>query len=233
MNPVVAMTVSSYSHRIDYFRTTLASWRHVRGLDRWRMRFHVEPGEALGQCVQGINDYMEDLNFDIVLNTQRLGVLVNPWSSFNSAFELGSDLCLLVEEDLIVSPDILEYAEHCHDKYSSDPKVLGFCCTCFHEFGDRSVTYTAQDFCPLGWGTWHDRWYDVLRDTWDKNYSTGNPDGSEAGWDWNIKRRILPQRDMVFVHPKVSRALHIGEFGVHMRPEMFKDSQAPSFNPED
>lgn len=226
------MTVSSYPHRLRYLRDTLISWSNVRGLDNWYFRFHVEPDGARYDTVNIILDWIENNELssaEIIYNDTRLGVLCNPWSAFDSAFWLGADFVVLTEEDILVCADVLEYMEKCNLEYKSNSKVLGVCGTCFHDTGDFDVTYLAEDFCPLVWGTWKNRWSSILRDTWDKDYSTGNPDGSEAGWDWNIRRRLLPQLGMTFVHPQVTRALHIGEYGVHMRPEDFRASQAPNF----
>lgn len=229
---VVAMTVSSLPKRLDYLRQTLNSWRSVRGLQSWLLRFHVEPGPLQQEFVNVLCDWIDDINLsyvDIVRNTERLGVLGNPWSAFDSAFTLDASAVVLVEEDVLVSTDVLDYFSHTLTEYQSNPRVLAVCGSYFGEDENPSETYLAQDFCPLVWATWSDRWREVLRDTWDKDYSTGNRDGSQAGWDWNIRKRLLPARDMVCVWPRASRALHIGRVGVHMRPEDFRASQAPVF----
>lgn len=230
--PVVAMTVSALPGRIDYLKQTLDSWSKVRGLDRWLFRFHVEAGSLQQENVDLLNDWVVDMGLfhvHVVRNVQRLGVLVNPWSAFESAFALAAESVLLVEEDVLVSSDVLEFFSRALSRYRSRSEVLAVCGSYFGEDGDPFETYLAQDFCPLVWATWSDRWRDVLRDTWDKSYSTGNADGSQAGWDWNIRVRLLPQRNMVCAWPRASRALHIGEYGIHMRPEDFRASQAPDF----
>jgi hypothetical protein len=230
---VVAMTVSCLPGRLDYLRDTLDSWRNVRGLKDWLFRFHVEFGGDLSRSnVKVINDWATEMDLNtvhVVQNSSRLGVLRNPWSAFSSAFGLGASFVVLVEEDVLVSNDVLEYMTKTSLEYSDNPNVLAVCAASFGPVGDPEATYLAQDFCPLIWGTWADRWRDILRDSWDHDYSTGNADGSQAGWDWNIRKRILPQRDMVCVFPLVSRSLHIGRFGAHMRPEEFAASQSPSF----
>lgn len=233
MRLVVAMTVSSLPDRLDYLRSTLDSWRRVRGLKDWLFRFHVEPDDSLAQSnIDLINDWTVDMDLTdvhVVYNTSRMGVLRNPWSAFESAFALGAWFVLLVEEDVLVSPDVLEYFDRTAQIFAEQKAALAVCGSYFGEAGAPMEIYLAQDFCPLTWGTWSDRWRSVLRDTWDHDYSTGNQDGSEAGWDWNIRRRIIPERQMACVFPRVSRSLHIGKHGVHMRPEDFAASQAPSF----
>lgn len=228
----IVMTVSAYEHRLPYLRATLASWLHVRELEHWSFAFFVEPGGNQYDTINAIDGWISDSGLsdvDVIRHKERLGVLLNPWYALNSSFYAGAEFTVLVEEDIIVSSGLLEYMKHAEGLYWDDSSVLGVCASSFHEDGDSSVTYLAADFCPLVWGTWRDRWVDVLCDTWDKDYSTGNPDGSESGWDWNIRRRILPSLGMTFAHPQVSRALHIGEHGIHMRPEDFRASQAPNF----
>lgn len=228
----VVMTVSALPNRPSYLYRTLESWSKVRSLEEWLFRFHVEPGPLQAVCVAMITAWRNNSGLsdvEIVCNEQRLGVLRNPWAAFDSSFRNGTGFVVLVEEDIIVSTDVLEFFLRTSVNYSSRSEVLAVCGSYFGELGDPSETYLAQDFCPLVWGTWRNRWNDVLRDTWDLDYSSGNSDGSEAGWDWNIKKRLLPQRNMVCVFPRVSRALHIGEYGAHMQPRDFKDSQSPAF----
>jgi hypothetical protein len=233
MRLVVAMTVSSLPHRINYLQLTLDSWSRVSGLKDWTVRFHVEPDDSLAKLnIDLIDSWAADMELTdvwVVHNPTRLGVLRNPWSAFDSAFALGAEFVLLVEEDVLVSVDVLEYFERTAQIFAEQKATLAVCGSYFGEAGDPMDIYLTQDFCPLTWGTWADRWRSVLRDTWDHDYSTGNSDGSEAGWDWNLKRRILPSNAMVCVFPRVSRSLHIGQHGVHMRPEEFAASQAPSF----
>lgn len=226
------MTVSALPNRPSYLHTTLESWRKVRHLDEWLFRFHVEPGSLQHLCISMIaawRDSLKSCRVDIVRNDARLGVLRNPWSAFDTAFQLDSDFVLLVEEDIIVSTDVLEFFSRTSSQYETNSDVLAVCGSYFGESGDPLETYLAQDFCPLVWGTWSGRWYNTLRDTWDLDYSSGKSDGSEAGWDWNIKKRILPQRQMKCVFPRASRALHIGEYGVHMQPSDFQASRAQGF----
>ena len=226
----VVMTVSS--DRPSYLRTTLDSWKSVRLISEWPFRFHIEPSSRRSMCVDIINQWIDETGLsdvDLIYNSSRLGVLRNPWHALENAFVSGAEFALLAEEDIIVSSDILEYVSEVGRRYCSSSEVLAICASNFGNGTDRSITYLAPDFCPLIWGTWSDRWFNILRDTWDLDYSTGNADGSQAGWDWNIKMRLIPRLSMVCAHAEVSRALHIGEYGVHMLPADFPASQARNF----
>ena len=66
----------------------------------------------------------------IALNRLRQGVLGNPWLALDHAFGVSPDLhgprdfAILAEEDLIVSPDVLEYFTWCQ-RYADDPICAG------------------------------------------------------------------------------------------------------------
>lgn len=225
------MTVQST--RPHYLEETLNSWARVRGTEEWLFSFHLEPGSHQRACVELIEAWEQRVSavrVHYLFNGAKLGVLRNPWAALHLAFTGGASFVVLAEEDIVVSTDVLEYFARESERHEDATGVLAVCGSYFGEDGDPNEVYLAADFCPLLWGTWADRWNDVLRDTWDLDYSTGNPDGSEAGWDWNIRRRLIPQRELRCVWPRASRALHIGEHGgAHMQPEDFSASQAPGF----
>ncbi len=225
----VAMTVSD---RPFYLKDTLPYWANARNVQDVPFTFHVEQTVAKYQNLTLIKDWAYEAKIQrvaIVENSSRLGVLVNPWEAFELAFADGADFVLLCEEDTPVSSDVLEYFTWAAVKFQFNSSVLGACswCPCLPEQYSASDCILASDFNPLVWGTWRDRWYDTLRDTWDKDYSSGNPDGSQAGWDWQIRLRILGDRKFVF--PLQSRSDHIGYYGTHMLPKYFDESRAASF----
>ena len=232
----IGMTVSDRPHYLD---ETLQYWSQVRGLEKYHFTFHVEPSKVLERNLQIIDRWEEDelkagrkLFQTAVVNNFRMGVLLNPWHVFEQAFLEGADFVILCEEDTPVSRDILEYFEWASKEFESDVDVLGVCAfspTALHDYSEH-LCAKVPDFNPLVWGTWKDRWNFVFRNSWDKDYSTGNPDGSEAGWDWNIKR-IISRLDKHFVFPLQSRSTHIGVHGAHMLPIQFPSSTSPSFVP--
>lgn len=227
---IVAMTVSC--DRPRYLSETLDSWRAVRGREDWSYVFALEPGPHFVECARMIADAFDGLSVTVLANRERKGVLRNPHYVLGYAFERAR-YALLAEEDVRVSNDILEYFAAMDYEFEVDPAVLAVCGSSWGGSpGEECDAWKlVQGFNPLGWATWADRWIDVLRDTWDLDYSTGLPDGSQAGWDWNIGR-LLRARDQFCVFPDVSRSFHIGRHGVHMVEELFEDSQSDTFVPE-
>lgn len=214
-------------NRPDYFYSTIESWNNVRSISTWNTTFHIEPSEV--QLTMA--DISLNLNTTVttVMNDELLGVLVNPWVALDEAFESGADFVVLAEDDIVVSTDTIEYFQWASSEYQTAYDVLTL--NAFSQLGGPKQNQVIRDgsFAPLVWGTWRDRWYDTLRDTWDKDYSTGNPDGSEAGWDWNINR-IMQANNYCTVRPVQSRSDHIGElYGTHMTPELFGSSHGVDF----
>lgn len=215
-------------NRPQYFYDSIGSWNLCRNLPKWNTAVFIEPSEL--QTDMGSIAMQLNTNVTIHLNNTLQGVLVNPWNAINTAFTNGADFVVLAEDDVIVSNDTLEFFEWAALEYQTGHDVLAI--NAFSRLGTgkaNQLTLTDPSFSPLVWGVWKDRWENILRDTWDKDYSTGNPDGSEAGWDWNINR-IIAANSYHIVKPLHSRSNHIGEHqGTHMTPDLFPTSQAVSF----
>lgn len=214
-------------NRPYYMQDTIKSWNQVRNLRQWNATFHVEPSDLQDQVID--QALLLETTTTIVVNPEKLGVLVNPWQAIDSAFSRGSDFVVIAEDDIAVSQDILEFFEWASIEYQGAKDVL--CINAFSSVGGGKQNELIQHrmFSPLVWGTWHDRWNSYLRDTWDKDYSTGKPDGSQAGWDWNINR-ILQAEKMTVLGPVQSRSDHLGEYGgTHMVPALYPSSRGAGF----
>jgi hypothetical protein len=188
----------------------------------------IDPSELTDQTI----DAARRLNTDLLIsvNKQKLGVLKNPWNALDFAFTYGADFVILAEDDVAVSQDILEYFTWASEQYAYNKEVL--CVNAFSQINDGSENEVTKDhrFSPLVWGVWKDRWNNLLKDTWDKDYSTGKPDGSEAGWDWNINR-IIERENMAVIKPLHSRSDHLGEYGgTHMTPNWYSTSRGTNFS---
>lgn len=215
-------------NRPFYFQETIDSWNSVRNLALWPAHFYLEPSEVQNKMLELA--FNLNTSVDVQVNPERAGVLINPWNALDGAFSRGAEFVVLAEDDVVVSQDILEYFEWCTVEYSTAHGVLAV--NAFSDIGGNKANQITMDnkFSPLVWGTWRNRWYDVLRDSWDKDYSTGKEDGSEAGWDWNINR-ILTETNRTVIKPLQSRSDHIGEYlGTHMTPEFFSTSRGTDFN---
>lgn len=214
-------------HRPHYFAEVMDAWTKVRGFLDWKPLVLLEPTSQW----EGMCDIAQKAGADVHLNPHRMGVLTNPWHALNTAFADGADFAVLAEDDLLPSTDILEM----FDWAAESLRATNTLCVCAASLAPAAkpeqqhhITCSGT-FCSQIWGTWAARWDIVLRDSWDHTYSTATDNPGEAGWDWNIYRRIVPQGWRI-AHPVASRATHIGEHGgVHTTPESFPASQLPTF----
>lgn len=222
------MTVSA--DRPEYLSQTLQSWRKVRGREDAFFLFCTEPGKEFSVVHKMLTDFLSEHSGAVLVNDKRLGVLRNPHHALCTGFGF-DDFVILGEEDVEVSNDILEFFAFMREELRDNSRVLSVCAEQWCAPGNaHDAWFLDPRFCPLVWGTWRDRWENVLRDTWDLDYSTGNPDGSHAGWDWNIAR-LIKKHDFLIAGPGVARSMHIGVHGVHMLARDFANSQSPTFIP--
>lgn len=213
-------------NRPYYLQDSINTWNQVRSLKQWNATFYIEPSDITDQMVD--QALRLETTTTVVVNPEKLGVLVNPWNALNNAFLNGADFVVVAEDDIAVSQDVLEYFEWASIEYEGAKNVL--CVNAFSFIGGRPNEVTQhRKFSPLVWGVWRDRWEQHLRDTWDKDYSSGKPDGSEAGWDWNINR-ILQNKQLNVLSPVQSRSDHLGEYaGTHMTPDLYYTSRGVDF----
>jgi len=233
---IIAFTVNN---RPAYLRETLESWSQVRGIGKCLLVFRCEPGceQAVALCKA-----VEFAPRMVIRNESRLGVLASPHAALADAFDLGQRLsspaarfAVLAEEDLIVSPDVLEYFTWAQ-RYEADPAVLGVT-TYQHDeqpgaiAGAGPADWTDDDQWHFWvWGTWRDRWDRLLRDTWDTMYTENGGGEAQRGWDWGFRNRLVIGAGMKMIAPSLCRSQHIGRYGgTHATPDQFEGLLSPCF----
>lgn len=222
---IVTFTVHN---RPEYLRRTLESWSKVRGIEEVTFVFRCEPGcpEAVTVC----QDFLGGAAGVVFVNEARFGVLGNPWMALETGFSALEDdgFVILAEEDLIVSPDVIEYFTWCQ-RYRDDPQVLGVTTYQHHEqpgglAGAGPADWSRDDQWHFWvWGTWRDRWQALIRDGWDFTYdgSCGCPP-DRRGWDWALRNHLIRDKGMTMIAPSLCRSQHIGrDGGSHCTPAQF------------
>jgi GNT-I family len=220
LNPVVVFTVHN---RPQYLTHTLASWARVRGIGDADLIFCCEPGcpEAAALCA-ATSAWARSAT--VVINPVHYGVLSNPWHALETGFTSGAGFVILAEEDTPVADDVLEFFTWARAEYEPDGQVAAVCA---HSLdgplaNNPSAVFRCTMFSPIVWGTWAGRWYGLLRDTWDHDYS-------HNGWDWHVNG-LLVEHGLRVVKPVLSRSQHIGEHGgSHCTTEFFPQTVAESF----
>lgn len=221
-------------NRVPYFQQALHSWEAVEQLHSWPIRFSIEPGENAAQMVDEALEFVHRTGHqdaEVVIQPRKLGVLEHPFFGFQQLFEAGADFVLRAEDDLIVSNDVLQFFDYCADRFRDSPEVAAVNASSYQTSGDPAQVHLREEFNPLIWGTWRDRWTEVIAPTWDHDYSTFDiKPGFQAGWDWNLKNRVLPSRNLVVAAPVRSRVDNIGLWGTHSTPDTW--FSLPGFQPE-
>ena len=224
---IVAFTVNN---RPDYLRQTLESWGRVRGIGEALLLFRCEPG--CPEAVQVCTDFLVSSGIGgvVTVNEARFGVLGNPWVALESAFgePLGEDFVILAEEDMVVSPVVSEYFAWCQ-RYRDDPTVLGVTTYQHHEqpgglAGAGLADWSRDDQWHFWiWGTWRDRWENLLRDSWDMTYEENGGGPGQRGWDWKLRNTLVVGKGMKMIAPSLCRSQHIGrDGGTHCTPAQFE-----------
>lgn len=213
--------------RPDYFRQVVDHWTKVRGLDDWDPWVSLEPSRVQAEMLV----IAHSGGFPVRLNTRHFGVLRHPWEIMECSFADGADFCVIAEDDVLVSTDVLEYFAWVAKRFVNE-RVLTAGSAIFYETvaeHDLNRVVVHNWFTPMCWGTWSDRWRSVLRDTWDYTYSSGTPEQPQSGWDWNLNLRVIPGGGWQVVSPVASRSTHIGRYGVHNTEADFSASQSATF----
>ena len=187
-------------------------------LSGWKVFCSIEPTAVRNQQLNLIAKYIPDA--EVILNTDRLGVNLNPFYILNKVFQEGSELNLYLEEDIIISPDSCSVA----DWFSLKDLDKKYLCLCL---GNRGVTlFSYQDkadsnpstcmltprngaatFNAIGVVITEYRWYNDFKPHW--------LDLPDTTWDHSINRHII-RNDMKVITPYISRSDHIGDHGINV-----------------
>lgn len=211
-------------NRMNYFHRALSSWNQVPELKDWHVRFSIDAGPDAEMMTKIARQFVygnELTDARVVVRDENLGVLHHPWVVFEEVFADGFDFALRTEDDLIVSNDSLRCAAFLRDQYAAEPTVACVNLSSYED-GDPAAVRLRDEFNPLLWGTWKDRWQAVIGPTWDHDYSTNNGvAGVQAGWDWNLNTRVLPKAGLKVAAPLRSRVDNIGVWGRHSNPDTY------------
>ena len=215
-------------NRPHCLQETLESWAKVRGIKNVIMDFHVEPGQPATEAV--IDEMDEHFGkMKVTTNRAHLGPQVNPFQGINCGFTQfrdpsPDDFVILAEDDFIVSDDILEYLAWTRDEFAGDKRVIAVSSTQFEAQGSLADVLLTPSWTGWVWGTWRDRWEQLIAPAWTFGYEYG-------GWDWKLIRYWCGERGYLTAVPALSRSQHIGRSGSFTTVESFEAHQSRCFAP--
>lgn len=221
-----ALVFTVSGERPGYLAEVVASWRRARGVEAWPVTFLVEPGTRVPECRTVITDAFPAAT--VVVHPERQGVRANPHRALATAFDGGAGFAVLAEEDIVVGDDVLEYLGHGAAAHRDDPSVLALCAFSPLPAPQPEDAVGTGGFTAWVWGTWVDRWRELLEPHW-FDAAVGPEPGVEEGFDFGIDRmRQVTGRRILM--PLASRSDNIGQYGgVHALPEEFEESRAATF----
>ena len=207
----INIAISAYN-RPEYSRRSIAAIFGAKGFTPEKHRiFCAMDCYADGSFNQEVFNIYEFFGIIPDVAEQKRGCNYNVRRALELAWEDTPDFVLMIEDDIIISDDALQYIEWAAEKYKNDHSVhtIGLW---GHDKGpslpvsekDYGKVMRQSYFTCWGWGTWKDRWEEMLA-TW----TTGD-DSHDTSWDVVLSSHLGEMEEIL---PVISRAYNCGEHG--------------------
>lgn len=209
----INIAISAYN-RPEYSRRSLAAILGAKGYspEKYAIYCSIDCDEN-GETNDEVFSLYARHGFTHSITKKKLGCNYNVKRALDIAWEDNPDFVLLIEDDIIISDDALQYVEWAAKKYKDDLSVRTVGLWKSKNGWDFSKPLSKSEmfkineqvwFTCWGWGTWGDRWKE-MKDTW----TTGN-DSHKTSWDVVLYNHLKERKEVV---PSISRAYNCGEFG--------------------
>jgi len=179
----------------------------VRGIDRWTLYVGIEMG---CEADRGLYDGIKFMPVVYHSNESKANCTLNTLSIFSKAMVDKAEFICHVENDILLSPDYIEYFEVLIRQYGSDPSIFSI------------NAYTDNEDVEHKYNVYHRNWMtcwgvgfakrqmsELLADCMQRDLQEVVNNG------WDCHAQIYTRRGRPCIHPFFSRCLHIGEEGLH------------------
>ena len=187
-------------NRPDALRRTLESWWEV-DLSGVEFRVHIDGPNAEVEAVAA------EFPHPVIVQEANRGSEMHAWYVFNQAFDVdGVDYCVLAQDDVEVTSDVLDYFRYCDEQFRERKQVLLASTGGASRCGDVSRLYEvylggAQGiFSSTVWATWPDRWTQWLKTYW---WESNRP--RTMGADIWIDHRVIPINHLLATNTRWGR----------------------------
>jgi len=202
----ITLTVSNRPH---YLKRCLETLSKCVGIENYVLVIGLEPNCSSSREICESIDFIEKR---IVYNQTNLGVTQNPFSTLEYVFSF-SNYNVYLEEDVVVSPDILNLADWYFQSNLTE-EYLAMALSIWSIKGTESP-FVVFPISPLlwmafGWAMGKKEW-EYIKPFW----------FLEDSWDHSVRRKLEFLNKKVLA-PQYSRCNHIGEFGAHSTPRLQK-----------
>ena len=220
------ITITAY-RRPEYYETFLKSL--VRNnITSFEIFIQVDPSDVVGDIKNLTTHYLKDTHYTITVNEEVKGVRENPFSILDKVFSQGSKLNVYLEEDLMISPDVLDlaqwYASVEHKGVLCLNLIYGGCFSAGLLSANRYPVQLMKNktFNSLGFICTDKQWRTHFKKNWytyPEHFCQYNGWQTD-GWDIVMYDYLLKEKNLFTLSPLLARAVHIGRTGgVHCGPE--------------
>ena len=208
------ITVTLYN-RLDYAEQCLTHINNAYGSSNYSILVSID-GSDISSEMFDLANKLSMSNYCIVEHCINQGCNRNIYNTLNWGFSL-SDYVIMVEEDILLARDALQYFEWAAEQYKDDQDVFSVCGYQRQSKQGKGAYSVGRHptFYPWGWATWMDRWQGI-RNEFQIGYGsrTGfNGEVISGTWDVIMKKKLRGNRSTIL--PEVSRVKNIGEVGAH------------------
>jgi len=167
-----------------------------------------------------------DIDKDILVNKEKLGLNKNIFNCINRAFESGSEYNVHLEDDLILAPDAFNLLNWYFDEFTKDrDKYFAYTLYSSDNLVEKeSIIRELQYFLGWGWSCFSNQWENVFIEHWNDinlaNKVLKKENNFNYSWDMCILAHCLDAK-LVSICPLLSRSKHCGMVGVHTSLELY------------
>lgn len=208
--PIIIMA----SNRPHYLEKTICRLLTIDGINSNKIIVFVDGFHSLIEAMADVFNITVYFNYQFCTRNCRISQHYK--QSLIKAFDLNpkSNATIILEEDLLVSNDFLNYMAQMYNILLHDHTL--YCISAWNDLGynhtvskNQSLLYRIEGMPGLGWMLSR-KIYEELIKKWpnEKNY-----------WDWDIWMRDQRQRrSRECVVPDISRTFHFGSIGLNINP---------------
>jgi len=192
---------SNQYRRPQYTRQWIDALRRCRGIERATIVAHCDGGPDADPETARLLQAIDFCPCRVTVHDKHMGISAVTLAELDEAFSL-DDYAILLDEDILLAPDALEYHAWAANCYCDNPNVMSVAVLNREDPGPDDY-FTARKrnyFAVWGAGFWRSRWQGVIRDM---ALST------TSGWDVTLADYVIAH-GLQEVYPVLGRMQNIG-----------------------
>lgn len=197
-------------NRPEYLTKVVDSLKKAKGIENYPIICSVDGGDKNQQLAIESVIQESNLGMEYILHEDNKGCAGNMGYLLSWAFnEKKADRVIVIEEDVIVSEDALEFLSFCLDKYENDKRFFSIGLGRYPDYKKESLGIMFKDcnyntdntkqvnlngwFMCWGWATWKRVWEEIETEEWfglkQPFEFTLGPFNYRKKWVWDFHRK--------------------------------------------